>query len=161
MSSFIKRALVVHDVESDLSYVEINYLKYVPGRGYVDFVDYLNTKSRGDWIEIVSRKQAIQYENFLDTMVEPTRETRVKMATIALENILSGNVDIKTYIRVMNVAKILDPSFTPAFINKKSPWQRKYAEDFCKETLPDIIERTTSMTRLLRAFNVLRLIESE
>ena len=159
MSSFLKRALVVHDVESDLSYVEINYLKYVPGRGYIDFVDYLNTKSRGDWSEIVSRKQSIQYENFLETMVEPTRETRVKMATIALENILYGNVDIKTYIRVMNTVKILDPSFIPPIINKKSPWQRKYVEDFCKETLPDIIERTSSMKRLQRIFSVLKLIE--
>ena len=159
MSSFLKRALVVHDIESDLSYVEINYLKYVPGRGYIDFVDYLNTTARGDWTELVSRKQSIQYENFLETMVEPTRETRVKMATIALENILHGIVDIKTYIRVMNTVKILDPSFTPPFINKKIAWQRKVAEDFCKETLPDVIERTASLKKLQRLFNVLKLIE--
>lgn len=159
MSSFLKRALVVHDVDSDLTYVEINYLKYIAGRGYIDFVDYLNTKPLGDWTEIVSRKQCIQYENFLDTMVASTRETCVKMATIALENILCGIVDIRTYIRVMNVAKILDPSFIPPFINKKSAWQRKYVETFCKETLPDIIEQTESNTRLRRAFNVLKLIE--
>lgn len=159
MSSFLKRALVVHDVESDLAYVEINYLKYVAGRGYVDFVDYLNTRPRGDWTEIVSRKQSIQYENFLETMVEPTHETRVKMATIALENILCGLVDIKTYIRVMNAVKIIDPTFTPPFINKKSAWQRKYVEDFCCQILPDIIERTMSMKNLSRLFNVLKLIE--
>jgi hypothetical protein len=159
MSSFLKRALVVHDIESDLAYVEINYLKYVPGRGYIDFVDYLNTTPRGDWTEIVSRKQSIQYENFLETMLEPTHETRVKMATIALENILCGIVDIKTYIRVMNTVKIIDPTFTPSFINKKSPWQRKYAEYFCREVLPDVIERTMSTKNLLRLFNVLKLIE--
>lgn len=159
MSSFLKRALVVHDVESDLAYVEINYLKYVAGRGYVDFVDYLNTTPRGDWTEIVSRKQSIQYENFLETMVEPTHETRVKMATIALENILCGLVDIKTYIRVMNAVKIIDPTFTPPFINKKSAWQRKYVEDFCCQILPDVIERTMSMKNLSRLFNVLKLIE--
>jgi len=159
MSSFLKRALVVHDIESDLAYVEINYLKYVPGRGYIDFVDYINTKPRGDWTEIVSRKQSIQYESFLETMVEPTHETRVKMATIALENILYGIADIKTYIRVMNAVKIIDPTFTPPFINKKSAWQRKYAEDFCREVLPDVIERTMSTKNLLRLFNVLKLIE--
>src|SRR6056300_596608 len=108
MSSFLKRALVVHDVESDLAYVEINYLKYVAWRGYVDFVDYLNTR---------------------------------------------------TYIRVMNAVKIIDPTFTPPFINKKSAWQRKYVEDFCCQILPDVIERTMSMKNLSRLFNVLKLIE--
>ena len=159
MSSFLKRALVVHDIESDLTYVEINYMKYVAGRGYIDFVDYLNTRPRGDWMEIVSRKQSIQYENFLETMVEPTHETRVKMATIALENILCGIVDMKTYIRVMNTVKIIDPSFRPPYINTESAWQRKYVEQFCNETLPDIIERTTSNKDLSRMFNVLKLIE--
>jgi hypothetical protein len=49
MTSFVKSAKYVHDVESDLSYVEIVYDRYMKGKGYDTFTDYINTKPLGDW----------------------------------------------------------------------------------------------------------------
>lgn len=149
----------MHDVESDLTYVAAEYTKYVPGKGYIDFIDYLNTSGLGDWTELVSKKQSIQYENFLASMVEPTFETKCKMATIALENITCTDVDQRTWIRLMHTAKILDPTFVPPYLNMNSPWQMKFAEEFCRQTLPDVIERTLNIKRLTKLFNVLKIIE--
>lgn len=159
MTSFLKRARIVHDVESDLEYVAIEYTKYTPENGYADFIDYLQTTGLGDWTELVSKKQSIRYENFLDSMVEPTFETKCKMATIALENILCDDNDPRTWVRLMHTAKILDPTFIPPYINMNASWQVKFAEEFCKQTLPDLIERTLNIRRLTKLFNVLKIIE--
>ena len=49
MTSFFKSAKVVHDVESDLTYVEIVYESFVRGKGYETFTDYMNTEPLADW----------------------------------------------------------------------------------------------------------------
>jgi len=49
MTSFIKSVKHVHDIESDLSYVEIVYDRYKKGKGYETFTDYMNTEPLADW----------------------------------------------------------------------------------------------------------------
>jgi len=44
MTSFIKFAKHVHDIESDISYVEVIYDRYVNGKGYETYNDYINTE---------------------------------------------------------------------------------------------------------------------
>ena len=56
MTSFIKSAKSVHDVESDLSYVEIVYERYVKNKGYATYTDYINTEPLADWTYIESEK---------------------------------------------------------------------------------------------------------
>ena len=159
MSSFIKSALAVYDVESDLEYVEIEHERFVRGKGYNTYRDYINTKPLADWVKITSKTQSIPYEKFLDTMCEKTHEVRQKMAELALENILSDKRDIHTYIRTAHASKILDPTFQPPWINIKSAWQREFIRKFCEDTLADLIQRTTEESRLEYFFNVLCNIE--
>ncbi len=159
MSSFIKSALAVYDVESDLEYVEIEHERFVRGKGYNTYRDYINTKPLADWVKITSKTQSIPYEKFLDTMCEKTLEVRQKMAELALENILSDKRDIHTYIRTAHASKILDPTFQPPWINIKSAWQREFIRKFCEDTLADLIQRTTEESRLEYFFNVLCNIE--
>jgi len=159
MSSFIKSALAVYDVESDLEYVEIEHERFVRGKGYNTYRDYINTKPLADWVKITSKTQSIPYEKFLDTMCEKTLEVRQKMAELALENILADRRDIHTYIRVAHASKILDPTFQPPWINIKSAWQKEFVRKFCEDTLTDLIQRTTDESRLEYFFNVLCNIE--
>ena len=160
MTSFIKSAKAVYDVESDLDYVEVVYERFVRGNGYETYVDYINTKPLADWVVLNSKTQSIPYEKFLDTMCEKTLEVRQKMAELALENIIADKQHIHTYIRVAHASKILDPSFQPPWINVKSAWQREFIKKFCEDTLPDLVQRTTDESRLDYFFNVVCGIQS-
>jgi hypothetical protein len=161
MTSFIKSAKAVYDIESDLEYVEIVHERFVRGKGYETYIDYINTKPLADWVVLKSKSQSIPYEKFLDTMCEKTLEVRQKMAELALENILADKRSIHTYIRTAHASKILDPTFQPPWINIKSAWQREFIKKFCHDTLADLIQRTTNESRLTHFFTVLCSIESE
>ena len=160
MTSFIKSAKAVYDVESELEYVEIEYERFVRGKGYETYVDYINTKPLADWVVLTSKTQSIPYEKFLDTMCEKTLEVRQKMAELALENILADKRSIHTYIRMTHATTILDPTFQPPWINVKSAWQREFVRKFCEDTLMDLVQRCTDESRLEYFFTVLCSIES-
>mgnify|MGYP006111062217 FL=1 len=160
MSSFLKSAKSVYDVDSDLDYVAITYERFVKGKGYATYVDYIHTKPSADWIYLKSKTQSIPYEKFLDTMCEKTIEVHQKMAELALQNIISDKQNIHTYIRTAYASKILDPSFQPPWINTKSAWQREFIKKFCVDTLADLIQRCEDESRLEYFFNVLRNISS-
>jgi hypothetical protein len=159
MSSFIKSAKAVFDIDSDLEYVEIVYERFVKGKGYTTYVDYINTRPLADWVVLKSKTQSIPYEKFLDTMCEKTVEVRQKMAELAVENMIVDKQHINTYIRIAHASKILDPTFQPPWINIKSAWQREFIKKFCEDTLLDLVQRTTDNSRLERFFTVLRNIE--
>ena len=159
MTSFIKSAKAVYDVESELEYVEIEYERFVRGKGYETYVDYINTKPLADWVVLRSKTQSIPYEKFLDTMCEKTLEVRQKMAELALENIVADRRNVHTYIRTAYASTILDSTFQPPWINIKSAWQREFIRKFCEDTLMDLVQRTTNESRLEYFFSVLSSIE--
>ena len=159
MSSFLKSAKHVFDVESDLSYVEIVYERYTRGKGYNTYTDYIHTKPLANWTVLKSKSQSIPYEKFLDTMCEKTLEVRQKLAELALQNIVADKQTIHTYIRVAYASKILDPTFQPPWINTESAWQREFIKKFCMDTLSDLIQRCEDESRLEYFFNVLRNIQ--
>ena len=161
MSSFFKCAKLVHDVESDLTYVEIVYDSYIRGKGYQTFTDYMNTEPLADWQVFESKKHTIPYLKFLDIMVSKTIEVRQRMAELLLDEILSTKRDLNTYIRLTHATKILDPSFQPPIINMKSAWQRDFITKFCKKHLHHSIEECIKLDRLEYFFNVLQLIQQE
>jgi len=162
MTSILKSAHVIYDVEEDRSYIEILYSKYISDEGYNTFIDYLDAKPIGEWTQIISKTRGVRYEKFIDTMIEKTVETRQKMASIMLENIMEYTFNtVSTQIRIMNSVKILDPTFTPPYVNKRCSWQMEFVGTFCKDILPDVIERCTNINRLERFFSVLKLIELE
>lgn len=158
MSSFIKSAKAIYDVESKLDYVEITYERFVREKGYETYVDYINTKPLADWIILNSKNQSIPYEKFLDAMCEKTIEVKQKMAELAVQNILADKQYINTYIRLAHASKILDPTFQPPRINMKSAWQREFIKKFCEETLMDLVQRTYNEERLDYFFTVVNSI---
>ena len=159
MTSFIKSAKSVHDVESDLAYVEIVYERYMKGKGYETYTDYINTEPLADWTYLESEKQSIPYEKFLDSMVNKTLEVRQRMAELVLENILSYEQTNRVYVRIAHAMKILDPTFQPPRVNMESAWQMEIIKKLCKKYAPYAIQHCTKKSRLEYFFNVLRIIE--
>ena len=154
MTSFLKSAKAVHDVESDLAYIEIQYEK-----GYRTFTDYINTEPLGDWMHIQSEELDIRYDKFLDTMVSRTLEVQQRLAELALENVLLCEQDDRTYVRIAHAVKILDPTFQPPRINMESAWQMEFIKKFCKKTLPEVIQECTNASRLTHFFNILCVLQ--
>ena len=161
MCSFIKSAKYIHDVESDLAYVEIVYDRYVKGDGYQTFTDYINTEPLGNWIHVESKKRSIQYEKFLDSMVKKTLEVRQRMAELVLDNLLSYEPSDRVYVRIANATKILDPTFQPPHVNMESAWHMEYIKKLCKKYIAQAIQECMKKSRLEYFFNVLRIIELE
>lgn len=161
MTSFVKSAKVLHDVEKDVPIIEIKYVKYTCGIGYEEKNDIFETRPIGTWTEIQSISDSLRYEQFLDTMVHKTTETRRKMALVELDGVLCENHNTRSIVRIMNAIKILDPTFSPPIINMKCSWQKKFIRDVCVHQMPEIIKTCTSDLRLEKIFRVLQLIEAE
>jgi hypothetical protein len=161
MTSILKSAKHVYDVDSDLSYVEFTYERYKKSTGYATYTDYINTEPRANWEYIESKKNDILYHNFLNAMVERTLEVRQRMAELILEGIVSYDQPTNTYVRLMHATKILDPSFQPPVINMRCAWQEEFVKKFCKKTLPEVIQMCVDGERLDYFINVLNIIEIE
>ena len=86
MAYFINYCRQIVDVDKEQDLVEISYSKYIEGFGYEKFTDYFKTKIIGSSNEIVMHgtNRSIRYEQFLDTMIEKTTETRRKMVLVQL-----------------------------------------------------------------------------
>jgi len=161
MTSFVKSALVTTDIETGKTLVQIDYVKYTNGIGYENRQDLLETTPIGTWTEIKSISDTLRYEQFLDTMVHKTTETRRKMALVELESVLCENNNTRSIVRTMNAIKILDPTFSPPVINMRCSWQKRFIKDICTQQMPEIINTCTSDLRLEKLFRVLQLIEAE
>ena len=161
MSSFFKSAKLVHDVESDLTYVEIVYETYSRNKGYLTYTDYMNTEPLADWQLFEAKKHTIPYIKFLDIMVEKTLEVRQRMAELAVEAFLCDKHNINAYVRLAHATKILDPSFQPPIINMKSAWQRECIIKFCKKHVYPCIEECIKLDRLEYFLNVVHMIRQE
>jgi hypothetical protein len=159
MTSFVRSARAIHDVESDLSYIEIYYDKYTKTKGYKSFTDYINAEPLGDWTQIISEGQDIHYDKFLDTMVTKTIEVQQRLAELVLDNILMTYIEDRTYIRIAHASKIIDPTFQPPRINIESAWQMEFIKKFCKKTIPEAIQLCKSASRLTYFFNILRILQ--
>lgn len=157
MPSFLKEALVLTDEKR----IVLKYTKYVDGEGYKEFSDSFETQPIGNWTHIMSNKVSMRYEQFLDTMMEKTTETRRTMALIELDNVMCENKNIHSILRIMNAVKILDPTFDTPYINTSCGWQKRFVKNLCNETIPDVIKTCVNDKRLDIFFNVLRLIELE
>ena len=165
MTHFVKIAKEIINLDYGNSYmVEIKYSKYIEGFGYETFTDYFNTCMKTPMHITKFEPHAntsIRYEKFLDTCVDKTTETRRKMVSVQLENVMLENNNPYSLIRIMNCVKILDPTFIPPLINVSCGWQKRMMREFCLTTLPKVIETCTSDYRLEKMFRVLQLIESD
>lgn len=157
MTSFIRSAKHIHDVDSGLSYVEITYAKY----GYTMYMDCINTEPLADWTYLQSPDMSIQYDKFLDTMVRKTPEVKYRTAELIMDTIFAHTQKSDVYVRVAHAAKILDPTFQPPYVNAESAWQMNVVKTFCKRHMTHAIRACTNTSRLDYFIRVLRLIELE
>jgi hypothetical protein len=139
MPSFIRDATHVHDIDSDLDYVEITYKKQ--NRTYTD---YINTEPLG-WTRISC---TANYYRFLDAMVVKTVEVLQRMAELALEDILHDEHEPRLWVRLMHAVRILDPTFQPPRIDMESAWQVEFIAESCKKYIPSAIYTCISKKRL-------------
>ena len=165
MTSFIKSATQLIQIDENETIVEIKYDKYIEGFGFETFADYFKTTLSGSSnhfsVSNNNEQKSITYEQSLDTMVNKTTDTRRKMVSVQLENVLCENKNTRSMIRIMNTVKILDPTFIPPYINVTCSWQKRMVREFCLTTFPKVIDSCTSDHRLDLGFRVLQLIESE
>ena len=111
MTSFLKSARAVYDVESELDYVTITYERFVRGKGYATYIDYIHTKPLADWTYLKSNTQSIPYEKFLDTMCEKTLEVRQKWPNSHFKILwLINSLFIYTFVQLTRV-KYWTPHF--------------------------------------------------
>lgn len=158
MTAFVKQCHQLYHIDKKRIITEILYLKYKEGTGYETIIDTFDTTT---YCEFNQGVRCVRYDRFLDTMINKTIETRRKMVLIALDNALCENKNIHSLIRIMNSIKILDRTFIPPLINKMCSWQKKLVKDICTNTLPLIVETSTSDSRLEKIFRTLQLIESD
>lgn len=137
--SFLTEATYVHDVESDLDYVEITYKKR--NRTYTD---YVNTKPLG-WTRISC---TANYYKFLDAMVVKTVEVLQRMAELSLEDVLREEHEPRFWVRLMHAVRILDATFQPPRIDMESAWQVEFIAESCKKYIPTAIYTCISKKRL-------------
>ena len=166
MTTFLKKAKQIIQVDENETIVEIEYDKYLEGFGFEMFTDYFKTTLSGtsNYFSVSNdnnEQKPIRYEQFLDTMVNKTTDTRRRMVSVQLENVLFENKNTHSLIRIMNTVKILDPTFIPPYINVTCSWQKRMVREFCLTTFPKVIHSCTSDHRLDLTFRVLQLIESE
>ena len=161
MPSFVKEARTFIDERTNLPNVELKYSRYIEGDGYINEAACFNTKPIGDWEEIKFKHGSTSYADFLETMIVNTTRTRRVMATIILEDILCENFDINCTIRVMNAIKIIDPTFSPPIVNKKSRWQKEFVKEFCLYTFPLVIMKCGHKKRIVALIDVLKSIAEE
>ena len=161
MPSFIKEARVFKDDETGNSKIELKYMKYIDGEGYVTHCALFEAEPVGKWEYYVSKSVSKRYEEFLLERVDKTIEVVREMNLIELENVLCENHDINSIIRIMNSIKVLDNTFYPPYINKSKRWQRNFVRAICESTLPYMISRCSNQTKLEALFNVLKQIEEE
>jgi hypothetical protein len=161
MPSYVKEAHTFKDNRTNETCVEVKYMRYVEGDGYLNFTACFAAGAIGGWSDIKSSNESMRYEMFLDTMVEKTIETRRVMALIQLENAMCENNNSRSHSRIMNSVKILDPTFVPPVINMRCSWQKKLVKSLCTFTLPHVIKNSTNEKRLETFFIVMRLIESQ
>lgn len=143
-----------NDGSNRVDCIEITYNKFVPETGYRVFTDYVYTTPLGNWVDIKFNEiDNVQYTNFLNTMVFKNIEVYRKLAKLALDNILEMDL---YHIKLLNAICILDPTFTPPYINTRCTWQWDLMYNIVSTTSYRIIATCHNTRRLKKYFNVLQ-----
>jgi hypothetical protein len=130
-------------------YIEIRYIN----KNQHEHTDYIYTSPIGWWTELNFEGDYCEYLSFLNTMVYKNIDVYRKMAKILLEEVL--DVPQVFRIQLLNAMKILDPTFTPPWINVHCEWQRALVDTVVNRTFY-IIRTSYSERKLMRYVNVLQ-----
>ena len=141
--------------------IKVSYTQKFPGNVVNSHVDYLDTIPIGNWTTIkFNDNEYMSYCDFLNTMVYRNVDVYRKMCKMKLTSILEflEPDKMKTRIRIMNMTRILDPTFEPPMINLKCGWQKQLLNDMCNSTSFHILSVCRNTYRLERYFNILKTI---
>jgi len=138
--------------------VQVRYTRTYPGLVTTHHVDFLDAHPKGNWENIEFGKgEIVSYSDFLNTMVHRSEDTCRKMCRIELERIVNEYTnDFRTYIELMNLIRVLDPTFTPPVINLSCGWQRELVKDIAYLNFLQVILTCRNLTRLVELFRHLR-----
>ena len=150
--SIILRAKYFEDCEC----IEICHLRYIgEGIGMSRLTDYIYSRPIGDWHDIkFSKKEAMYYTTFLDTMVVKNIDVARKLARIV--STVNDAWSTNDKLASMHAIRILDPTFTPPYINLKCRWQRELLNEIIGDTTLSIISTCRNMERLDYYYDAMR-----
>ena len=139
MAPIVTKALVHED------FVEIRY----DG----NHTDFIYTEPIGRWTRLDFDGDKCDYVSFLDCMVYKNVDVYRRMATLLLDELLiSCHVN---RIQLLNAMSILDPTFTPPWINVHCIWQQELMGTIIARTF-DVIKTCYNRKRLARYVSVLK-----
>ena len=147
---FISRATYYENSEC----VEIFYKKLINNE-WVRYSDYIYTKPKGDWVEIRFKiSEEMKYTDFLETMVIWNHDVAKRLAQLVSKP--DDSWDDQYRIKAMHAIKLLDPTFTPPYINLRCKWQRRLLENLIDKTVAEIISTCKNEKRLERYYLAMR-----
>jgi len=129
-------------------------IKFVNNRGDTVTED-LFTEPIGGWTKLNFDGDDCVYAAFLNTMVYKNVDVFRRMAELYIDAAL--DVPDAQRIQLLNAMRILDPTFTPPWVNVKCRWQMRMVEDVIDHSF-DVIERCRNVHRLEKYVTVLQRI---
>ena len=146
MSGYVKSATYVYDVESNESIVEVCTFD-----GHKHF---LYTYPKGNWSSLsFTKKEKMDFVDFMMTMIKTTLDVAKKVARIQSDYMYAGS------IKVMRKLRILDTTFDPPYINKKSQWQMSMVKYYNTRGARELIDSSISISKLLTYTKALKALE--
>ena len=129
-------------------FVEIQYGRHT---------DFIYTEPIGRWTRLDFDGDKCDYVSFLGCMVYKNVDVHRKMATLLLDDLLGRHTD---RIQLLNAMSILDPTFTPPWINVHCTWQQELMETTVNKTY-QVIKTCYNQKRLARYVSVLQSLASQ
>jgi hypothetical protein len=147
LTTRVIEVLKIHELESQSDCIRITYKYDQPGMFGLEKTDWIYTRALGNWCHLMFKESDnVSLEDFLWTMCERNAETLRKICMI-----LHSKIDVGLY-KFMYLIQILDCTFQPPVLNRKSRWQRELGEDIMGSHFKHIIatcRNTANLERLV------------
>jgi hypothetical protein len=145
----------VNSAKFENNLVTVTYVKFIPGLGWKDHTEYLETTPSGGWTSLeFDNDSTTTYYDFLNAMVVKNIYIKRRIAKLALDQAL----DTEDYTRIMNTISVLDPTFEPPIFNERARWQRELLYKIAAETSLVVISTCYNENRLEKYARLLMLV---
>ena len=141
--------------DSEQTTVTVTYTKHIPGIGWKDHTEYLDTIPAGGWYELkFDDDSTTTYYDFLNAMVIKNIDIKRRIAKLALDQALDNG----EYLKVMNTISVLDPTFEPPIFNERARWQRELMYKIASDTSLVVVSTCYNEKNLERYSKLLMLM---
>ena len=135
--------------------LQIEYSKFLPGRGYTTLKEFIYTQPLGKWTELkFSRRDRVAYIDFLLVMTVKNLEVFRRLSRLALSQFEEAAPFFKR--EAVNALTILDKTFYAPTINLECAWQCELLDHIVCHTSIVVISTCRNIDRLERYFNALQ-----